>query len=62
MLDRHNPFSRRGRDSIIPTTSGEVTIGRLAGIMNFPQVMKGDFNSPQVAKPQVVGIEIAYQL
>ena len=28
------------------------------GIINYPRVTKGNFNSPQVAKPQVVGIEI----
>ena len=31
---------------------------QVVGIMNSPQVTEGNFNSPRVAKPQVVGIEI----
>ena len=40
--DCRNPFRRRGKDNIIPTT------------MNSPRVTKGNFNSTRVAKPQVV--------
>jgi hypothetical protein len=40
------------RDGIIPTTSGKATIE----VINSLRVTKGHFNSPRVAKPQVVGI------
>jgi hypothetical protein len=53
----HNPFRRKGRDGMIPTTSGKAT-SAVVGIIDSPQVTKGNFNAPRVVKPQVVGIEI----
>ena len=40
------------------SSTTEIPSGGGVGIMNSPRVTKGNFNSPRVVKPQVVGIEI----